>query len=176
MSRIDRFKQHIFPAIVAGQPEKTSHTTLLKIMLNVGATTLLVIFAGNLLGRNVPASIYVLNILGICVILALRFWLNKGYVRQIGIVLLVISYAFITISNAALGTIRTPTATAYLLLVVIGGILFDHKGTLITVVLSSLAIAGLIIAQNASLLPQPNLTVGVTQWTSFTVFLSLPAR
>ncbi|MBP6470124.1 MAG: PAS domain S-box protein [Chloroflexi bacterium] len=170
MSRIDRFKQHIFPAIVAGQPEKTSHTTLLKIMLNVGATTLLVIFAGNLLGRNVPASIYVLNILGICVILALRFWLNKGYVRQIGIVLLVISYAFITISNAALGTIRTPTATAYLLLVVIGGILFDHKGTLITVVLSSLAIAGLIIAQNASLLPQPNLTVGVTQWTSFTVF------
>lgn len=173
MSWIDRFKQYLFPPVVMDHPVKTSHATLLNTVLTVSAIALFVITAGNLLSRNVPTSTYILNILGICVIMALRFWLNKGNVRQTGATLLVISYIFVTLSNIALGTIRTPTAAAYLVLVVIGGILFDQKGTFITVTLSSLAVGGLIIAQNAGLLPQPNLTVGATQWISFTAFFTV---
>ncbi|MBK8984601.1 MAG: PAS domain S-box protein [Chloroflexi bacterium] len=157
--------------VFADDMAETIRVRLLNTILNVCLVGLVLVTLGNLVGRNVPTTIYGLNMAGVVLLLGLRFWLNRNNGKLIGIVTLGIFFVYLTIINVTLGTIRTPTASAYLLLVAMGGILFGQWGMAATVASGSLAILGLIGAQNAGLLPTPDLTVGVTQWISYTVFL-----
>ena len=55
------------------------------------------------------------------------------------------------------------------------GILFQLPGILMAASASSLAVLGLILAENAGLLPQPNYSVGVTQWLNYTALFGMTA-
>jgi len=166
-----KIKSFFTRPVFTGDLEKTVHVTLLSLTLNIGVVVLLIVLIGNILGDNVPTSVYITDAIALIIILALRYLLYKGHVRQTGNIFLIASFIFLTITNAMLGTIRTPTASAYILLIAMGCILFERRGAIVTVAMSSLAILGINLAQNAGLLPEPNLTVGITQWVSFTVFL-----
>jgi len=168
------WKEHVWrffsPPAYTGELSEVSRVALLNVTLNISLVALVLISWGNLLGHNVPMTAVALNLFGIVMTLGMRVWLRRGHVKSVGIATLGITYIFLTISNITLGTIRTPTASTYILLVAIGGILYGRRGTLITAGLSSLAILGLIVGQNAGLLPGPDLTVGIAQWISYTVF------
>ena len=74
------------------------------------------------------------------------------------------AFIAITLGVAQLGTIRVPTTGFYVALVLAAGFLFDLAGMITLVVLSSLAVGGLILAENAGLLPRQDYTVTLTQW------------
>ena len=171
MPFIHRLKKAFSPPVFANDTATTNRAKLLNGIINSGLVAIIAVIVGNLLGRNVPQSVSWLNGAGFVTLLCLRYWLNKGYTRFTGVATLVTAFAYLSVINLALGTIRTPTSATYLVLVAIGGILFGWTGTAVMVIAGSLTILGLILAQNAGLSPEPDLTVGISQWVSYTVFL-----
>jgi diguanylate cyclase (GGDEF)-like protein len=53
------------------------------------------------------------------------------------------------------------------------GSIYQLRGLLLATAASSLAIAGLIVAENAGLLPRPDYAVGLTQWVTYTALFGL---
>jgi diguanylate cyclase (GGDEF)-like protein/PAS domain S-box-containing protein len=58
-------------------------------------------------------------------------------------------------------------------LIVVAGVLFDLRGTIVASIASSLAVLGLILAENAGILPRPDYTVTITQWSTYTVLFGV---
>lgn len=167
------FRSFFAPPVFADDPEKTQRARNLNMILNAAIVATLFLLLGNLFGSDAPTFAYWLNVVGFLFTLPLRWWLHRGYVQSTAVVLLVAIFTLSTIGNVALGTIRTPTAAIYILIVIIGGILFGQRGAIITTGLSSLSILALILAQNAGLLPEPDMSVGITQWVTYSVLIAV---
>lgn len=82
------------------------------------------------------------------------------------------SFVCITTSIALLGTIRAPILGFYLILVFCSGQLFGMRAMVATIALSSLSVAGLIVAENMGWLPVPDYRVSISQWVTATAFLA----
>lgn len=153
------------------KPEKTQRARHLNMVINATLLAALLMLLGDSIGSYVPPTSW-LNGIAIFCALVLRWWLRRGHLHSTAVALLILIFILSAVANGILGTIRTPTASIYILLVVLGGILFGQRGAAITTGASSLSILALILAQNAGLLPQPNLAVGVTQWVSYSVLIA----
>jgi len=165
---ITSIKQWFTPPVFEDDEEKTLRASL----LNAGAITAilfssLVIF-GILIGGKTPKSTLLIDVFALTISLLLHQWLRRGKIEFAGIWLMTLGFILITGAIASLGTIRTPTTTNYLLLVVMSGVLFDLRGILTSTIASSMAVLGLILAENAGILPQPDYAVTVTQWITYT--------
>ncbi len=125
---------------------------------------------GNLIGGRTPQFIVVSNLVFLGITLILRYWMYQGKVNVSSVLMLSIGFVYITVASAALGTLRTPTPAVYGLIVVAAGILFGRTGILFSTIASSLAVLGLIVAENAGWLPQPDYTVTITQWITYSIF------
>jgi diguanylate cyclase (GGDEF)-like protein/PAS domain S-box-containing protein len=165
---IAAIKKWFEPPVFEGDEEKMFRVSL----LNAGAITVVLfsflVIVGSLLGGRTPSSTIFINLFGITIGFLLRFWLYHGKIDAVGAILLILGFILITAAIITLGTIRTPTTTDYLLLVVIAGVLFELRGIVVSTIVSSLAVLGLIIAENAGILPQPDYTVTITQWVTYT--------
>ncbi len=104
--------------------------------------------------------------------LVLRRWLRQGRLASASGIFIGAGYLALTFAIAQLGTIRVPAAGFYAVLVMAAGCLFELGGVLVLMALSSLAIAGLIWAEKARLLPTPDYTVTVAQWISTTALIA----
>ncbi|MFN8595913.1 MAG: PAS domain S-box protein [Anaerolineae bacterium] len=173
MALVQFFRGFFAPPSFDGDEVKTRRARLLTLTLNIVILGMPVVIVGNLLGGRTPALVQGLNVVIAVSCLALRHWLHRGEVQRVATLYVVSLSVFITISVAALGTIRTPTSASYILLVVVAGLLFDWRGLMQTVVLNSIAVAMLIVAENAGWLPPPDLTVTITQWVTYTAMLAL---
>jgi len=138
------------------------------MIINGSVIYLLLLAVSNVLGRKIPSSVILVDILAILTALLSRYWLQRGNLRRVEVVLPIFGFLWITLANAMLGTIRTPTTSLYLFMVILFGLLFELRGILISTIASSLAVLGLILAENAGLLPQPDYTVTLTQWLTYT--------
>jgi PAS domain S-box-containing protein len=130
--------------------------------------TALLVFWGDLAGGKTPPAVTWTNIVIVVVCLGLRRWMQTGQVKRVGVVLIALGITLTTGSIAQLGTIRTPSTALFLLVIVVAGLLFNVTGLLIVTGLSSLAVAWLIMAEAAGLLPVPDYSVTVTQWSTYT--------
>lgn len=167
------FKRFIAPPVFDGDDIKTRRARLLTWVINAGLVGMPVITLANLIGGHIPAFVIWLDVLFIVVYLIMRQALHRGHVDLAGAGLMIAASVVITAADAGLGTIRTPTTSLYLVLVVAAGLMYDRRGIALTVSISSLEILGLIVAENAGWLPRPDLTVTVTQWVSLTAYLIL---
>src|SRR5659263_627994 len=79
-----------------------------------------------------------------------------------------INMVCITSFTANIGTIRAATAEILLFWVLMTGLIFDLRCNVIGTIAASMAVLGLIVAENAGWLRQPFYDVGVTQWVTFT--------
>ncbi|MBE2200581.1 MAG: PAS domain S-box protein [Anaerolinea sp.] len=170
---LDSFKAFFLAPVFPDNTPKTELAAILSIVLNISIFGALIVTIGNTLGGNVPLTTSSLNIASIFIGLCLRWGLRQGHIRATGIIVFIITFILLTITNATLGSIRTPTASSYILLVVISRVLFGRWGAVLSVVLSSVAILGLIIAENVGLLPPPDLSVTITQWITYTLFFGV---
>jgi diguanylate cyclase (GGDEF)-like protein/PAS domain S-box-containing protein len=167
-----QFKNWIAPPTFPGDEIKTRRASLLNITLLAAIVLVAVILFGNALGGKTPALMFVLNCVSVALYLALWFTLRAGKVTLVGIGLITLATFSITLSIITLGTIRTPTTTLYLILIVCAGLLFDFPGTLATAILCSLLVLGLISAESANLLPPADFSVSITQWITHVVIFA----
>jgi PAS domain S-box-containing protein len=78
-----------------------------------------------------------------------------------------------TLLVASQGTIRSPYVSAYIYVIVIAGALYASRGIQRAMVLSVLTLAGLLLAENLKLLPQPDFSVSLAQWVSYTAVFGM---
>jgi len=165
---LDVLKKWLAPPVFPGEVDKTRRARALNLALIIIATLVPVLLIGNALGGKMPLPVYAANLLALVLCLGLRAWMRRGAIRAASIGLLILSYIAITTSVMALGTIRTPATSMYVLLIITAGLLFDLRGMMILSAFDSLAIAGLIGAENLGLLPRPDYAVTIAQWFSLT--------
>ncbi len=165
---IARIKEGFAAPVFPDDAPKTRRAELLNASLIAAIALTLIISAGNILGGIVPPIVTGSNLALAILCFFLRHAMRRGHIEAASVGLIVLGFGFATANVANLGTIRTPTTTVYLLLVILGGLLFDRPGVVVTSVSSSLAVLGMIVAENAGFLPRPNLSVTMTQWITYT--------
>ena len=141
-------------------------------LLNATLLTLLgfavALIIANFFGGRTPLTLVGLNGIVVVTSLGLLYLMRRGMVQLASTFTMFLGFVIITLAAMALGTIRTPTTALYLALIAIAGLLFDLPGILAITVASSLAVAGLMGAENAHWLPPPDYTVTLTQWITYT--------
>jgi len=161
-------KRWLEPPLFADDAVKTRRAGLLVSIWQTAMLILLFIILGGLIGGRTPWAVLGVDFTVLAVGLILYYWTHQGRVGLAGGGLLAVALVAITLGTAMLGTIRTPTTAIYILLIIMAGALFDLSGMLIMTALCSLAVATLIVAENAGLLPPPDYTVTITQWATYT--------
>jgi PAS domain S-box-containing protein len=172
---IPAIRRWLAPPVFDGEPEKTRRADLLNLFAIVGLLLTLLSIVGIVLGRNVPVRILMFDVGFFFALLLFRHLLHRGKLGPMMFFSTVLIFVHLTSLNVSLGTIRTPTAAMYLLWMITMGLLFQWRGIVMSTVASSLAIFGLIMAENAGLLPQPNYSVGITQWIVSTAMFGMTA-
>jgi PAS domain S-box-containing protein len=168
-------KKWISPPVFEGDEFRTAQA---KVLNSTTITTILFIvlaLIGNSWGGRTPANITIMDSIGLAAVALLHVLLRRGNIAVVGIALSVLGFIGITAVNISLGTIRSPTIGFYLFSIITAGLIFGSRGILLCTLASSLAIAGLIVAENAGILPAPDYAVTITQWFSYTVQFGLTA-
>ena len=166
-----QLKHWLVPPFFVGNSEQINRVRLLNTLLIAYCIFILILFLAGQLGGKLSLVVSGLEILLIACGLALLFWIRRGGVKLAGIALIALILIGATTVSALLGTIRTPSLSFYILAVITAGLLFHLRGTILTVVLSSLFVLGLVLTENAHLLPPADYTVNVTQWlTASSIF------
>jgi two-component system cell cycle sensor histidine kinase/response regulator CckA len=156
------------PPVFAEDPDKTRRAGLLNSLLLSIIPVCLLLLLGYAIEQNTPPIVPLMSI-GFMILSVFNLaGLRKGHVTLAASVFLGSAWILITLMSCAIGTIRAPSSAYYIVLVVVSSLVFKARGVIVTVVLSSLAIGGLIIAERMGFLPRPNYTVTLTQWISYT--------
>ncbi len=158
-----------------GDEKKTRQAGLLNAITLTILLFLSLLIPAILIGGRTPTRTLIIDIFMIAAIIQLHRWLHQGKVALTGGALAIIGFIFITAVSISLGTIRTPSTGGYLIFVILAGVLFDRKGIVISTTASSLAVMGMILAENAGMLPQPDYSVTITQWMTYTILFGLAA-
>ena len=153
-----------------GDAEKTRRAAVLSHALLTLMGLLVLIIAGAVAGGRSPLAVILGDVALFLTCLGLYLWMRRGAVTQAGVLMLLVCTVALTADCVWLGTIRTPTTGAFMLLVAAAGLLFELRGIAIMTVACSACVLGLIWAQNAGLLPPPDYTVTLTQWVTYTAF------
>jgi diguanylate cyclase (GGDEF)-like protein len=156
------------PPVFEGAEEKTRQASLINMICITCLVFTLAVMVGALIGGKTPVSTLIIDLVACAVILQFRHWLHSGRVMLARVGMVIFGLVFITAITANIGTIRTPTAAILLFWVLMTGLIFDLRGNVIGTIAASMAVLGLIVAENAGWLRQPFYDVGVTQWVTFT--------
>ena len=163
------------PMAVPGKHTHARTADLLNLAIPSSMLLTVLLLAGSFMGNNIPAVPKVIGI-GWLGLLTVGWWMaRKGAVQRVAIALAVLLFFVITAVNISLGTIRAPITALYVYWVILTGMFFHRSGIFIATAASSLSIGGLILAENARLLPIPDTSVGVSQWINYTGLLMLTA-
>ena len=168
-----QFKLWLTPPPFEDDEEKTWRANLLNATISGYIFIIIAIMIGNLIGGKIPQEVYTTDVIMLLSLFFFRYLLFSGKVKLTGILFLVSSIILLTAAIASLGSIRTPTTTAFLFIIIIAGMLFGEKGLLISIISSSLAVYWLLRAENVGILITPNHSVNITQWVSYTMIFGL---
>jgi PAS domain S-box-containing protein len=158
------FSDLLAPPVFPGDEVKTFRAKLLNYALWANVALMVCCALAGLVGTNVPQPVVAFEFLFGLASLALRRRLLQGHVRWASAVLMGGGFVSATVAIALLGTIRVPVTGFYIALVVATGVLFDLRAMLRMIGLCSIAVGGLILAENAGWLPRPDYSVTLTQW------------
>src|SRR5260221_6633406 len=160
------FQAPIFP----DDEDKTRSALLLNVVLNTFLVAVPVIIAGSILGGNVPRLERIIIILTLAwlTIFGMRLAMLAGRVTLAGMMTVVIIFIATTLSIYNLGTIRAPATSFYILIIVMSGLVISRRAIIWMAGICTTTIILLLIAERNGLLPQPTLTVSITQGVTFT--------
>jgi hypothetical protein len=149
---------------------KTHQASVLNFLLLVSLMTMLLLMALDLFTYPAPALIGV-ELCCIATLLASLQVMRRGYVQAVSIVMLATGLVALTLANVIFGTVRSPSATGYLLLIVISSLLFDTRGLAVTVVVSGLSVVGLLGAEAAGLLQPAARSAEGVEWLNLLIWM-----
>jgi PAS domain S-box-containing protein len=166
---MNAIKRWLAPPVFEGEEEKTRQASLINMIGISCLVFMLVLLVSSLLAGNTPIRTLIIDLFfGCAVILQFLRWLRSGRVALARLGYVIFGLVYITGVTASIGTIRTPTAAIFVFWVLMTGLLFGLRGILFGTPAASLAVLGLIVAENAGWLRQPFQGVGLTQWITFT--------
>jgi len=169
---MNAIKRWLAPPVFEDDQEKTRQASLVNMIGIACIAFILIVVAGSMLEGKTPASTLIIDFSGSAMILQFLRWLRGGRVTLARVGMVIFGLVYLTGVTASVGTIRTPTAAIFVFWVLMTGLLFDLRGILIGTIAASLAVWGLIVAENAGWLRQPFQGVGVTQWVTFTALFA----
>lgn len=165
-----RLPEYLRAPVFPGDEEKTRRAAVLTHALLTLMALLVLIVVGVLAVGRSPGMVILIDAALLVVSLGLYLMMRRGAVTWASALFLAVGTSAVAADCAALGTIRTPTTAALMLLVASAGLLFDLRGIVIMTAVSSAVVLGLIEAENAGLLPTPDYAVTPTQWITYTAF------
>ncbi len=154
--------------VFEGDLNKTRQASLINMIGLTCLVFILIVMVGALRDATVPVSTILIDLIAMAVILQFLRWLRSGRVKLARVCMVVFGLLYIIVATASIGTIRTPTAAIFVFWVLMTGLLFGRSGILVGTATASLAVLGLIVAENAGWLHQASYKVGLTQWITFT--------
>ena len=169
-------KSFFAPPVFRGNKEKTLEAITLNTALWTVISLLIIMQIGNYIGGRTPAFISLINYIFLILCFLARYALHRGWLKWASIVMLVmlaLGIAHITATILALGTIRTPASTAYILIVLFAGFQFGNKGIIMSIVGIAFILLALTVAESNQLLRKADYSVGITQWISYTALFGL---
>jgi PAS domain S-box-containing protein len=165
---LNSIKHWFASPVFEGDEEKTHRASLLNLYTIIFTLFAIIVMVGSLLGGRTPTRALVINALVILFGLALHYWLYQGNIKVVGIGAISLTFIGATAAIASMGTIRAPITASYIFVVILVGVLYDWRGILASALICSLAVLGLMLAEDAGILPQPDYTVTITQWVTYT--------
>ncbi|MEI7849946.1 MAG: PAS domain S-box protein, partial [Chloroflexota bacterium] len=161
-------KKWLVSPVFEGDVEKTRRASFLNLTMLIclsflGFTALGSLFFGKF---RVGISITLFVLFG--VVLFLYYLLRRAKVVLAGIGLMILIFLAIMIVEIINGTVRAPATVVFLFVIITAGVLFEWRGILLSLSLCSLAVLGLILAENADMLPQPVHLIPLANWISYT--------
>jgi diguanylate cyclase (GGDEF)-like protein len=161
-------REWLSPPEFPGDEEFQLRARLLNLISWIVLVYLAVIIPANMLSRTLTPAVHAINFSVFVICIGLRLALWRGRLLWVAAVYIVLGFLWATMVSISLGTVRTPTTAVFLLLVVMSGAYFYWKGVGISTLVSSLIVLGLILAENAGLLPQPDFRTTYIQWITYT--------
>lgn len=143
MNQTNRFKQFV-AAPVFEDEDMTRVASLQNVILLALAGSSALFTALSALVRSSQPSGLIIGAFTAVLTLGMWFFMRRGYVRQISILLSTAFLVIVTMSTLLAGSVRDPIAAAYVVCIVIAGLLISLRAALVFTGLSILAYVGLI--------------------------------
>jgi signal transduction histidine kinase/ActR/RegA family two-component response regulator len=153
---------------------KTHQASVLKFLLQVSLVTMLLLTALDLATYPTPLLIGV-ELICITTLAVSLHIIRRGHVQAVSIVVLVVGLVALTLANVIFGTVHGPSATGYLLLIVISSLLFDTRGLVVTVIVSGLCVVGLLEAEAAGLIQPATRSAEGVEWLNLLIWMAAAA-
>ena len=166
-------KKWIYPPVLSTEEDFQRRVNILHLIIGFGLVASILSFFGNLAGGIAPRQVLMSNLILAGVYVVLFLLLRFGYVEICGWGANILLVVMLTYSIAMQGGIRTPAVSWYLLFIIVSGSLYGRQGILYSTATASLAVLGLIMAQNGGMLPPAEPRVGISQWVILTLAFSL---
>ncbi len=166
-------KQFELPQYADAQQRQRAE--LLAAMLNGGVFLALISTLVTLIAGYSSPWVYLIFLATLGMLLFFRLWLRYGPLDLISYLLVQGGLLLVTVVLITRGTVRSPTAIAYLLVIIAAGLLLDRRALAATVIACSLAVLGLTLAENFGLLPAETQFSPLVIWFTYTAFFILTA-
>lgn len=160
--------------VFEGDEDKTRQAGAINILLNLALLAQFIFLWNNFIIQG-SFWIYILVGAGCIGIMLLRRLLWRGQTTLIANLGFVMLWTGLTLAIILTGTVRSPLAAGYLLLVIFAALVSGDVAVLVTVIVNTLTIASLILAENKGWLPTPRLEVGLPQWLIYTIYFLIAA-
>ena len=180
---LSTLRARLAPPTFEGDPDKTRigrllHSTLLAMF----AMGLVFVPLGAANPDHRPGVLVIMGAMTAFVPISLLGLVRRGHVR-LSCVLLVSLFFIVAVGCvAAVGSVRAPIVSLFLVCIVIAGLILSHRGAVVVAVLSVLAYMGLWSAESAGLLPPSRdaqfatLLTFVATVTATAVFVTMVTR
>jgi PAS domain S-box-containing protein len=148
---------------------------LLVAMIHGGMVLVLVTGLVTLLNGITSPWVYLSFAATLVLLLFFRLRLRRGPLELIGYLLVQSGLVLVTVVIVLRGTVLSPVAIAYLLVIIAAGLLLDRRALAATVIASILAMLGLALAEEFGFLqPAVQFTPLIT-WFTYSTFFILTA-
>jgi GAF domain-containing protein len=160
-------KRLLSPPVFHGDEERTRAAELLNTVL-LGLTALSVTALVILIqGGTALASAYIVVGIFLLLLIAFQIPMRMGYVKPVGIAVIILFTLTITLAVASGGTVRVPGVALFVAAIVMSGLIIGRRAAYWSAALISIIFIILLLLEVNGRLPDPILVVNIQQGLIF---------
>jgi diguanylate cyclase (GGDEF)-like protein/PAS domain S-box-containing protein len=172
LGRMGQLPSWLASPVFEGDEEKTYQAGLVNIIVLASIAFACAVMVSGALDGTMPFVTLIIDLVACLVMIQFLLWLRRGRVAWARLGLVIFGLVYLTAATASLGSICRPTAAIFTFWVLMVGVLFDLRGIVLGTVGASLAILGLIVAENAHWLVSPSQGSSVSDWVTYTALFA----
>ena len=159
---LSSIRQYFSPPVFVDDEEKTRAAHIFTTIINAASFINILVIIGSLIGGS-SSSNYIFIFTNWAVIIGMQYPVRRGWVKQAGIVLVILLSLVIAAGIAYGGTVLSPAILFLVLVNVIAGLIIGRRAAFWSAALNTLLVFGLVQAEIAGLLPAPDFSVDISQ-------------